>query len=413
MTPRFPLVLVCLSFLAVGCEPSPSNPDAATLDAGADGGDRVPALGEWIAIEPGGDTICSRGTPYQFFVRGGRPDRVIIDFQGGGACWNELTCGFAGAAGLFTETAGNLETFVAATRPGGPLAGGMLSDDAANPFRDWTIVHVPYCTGDVHWGNARTVYGEAGAIEHRGFVNASAALSWTYAHYTAPDNVLVSGCSAGAYGAVLHSAYIAQHYAPIDASIAVFADSGAGIITDTFLNDSLPNWNAQANLPSAFVPGLAVPITELALPDVYIEIGRTFPDMRLAQTQSQYDQDQVFFYTAMGGSAVDWPGRMRGSIDAIRAEIPNFTAYVPGGSVHCSGIYPFFTTRTVGGVVLSDWVEELALGATQPLPVLCEGAGCCNDEVCASCAALPADGRPGYCRFCDNFPGSWAECTAP
>ena len=392
-------LLACIAL--VGC---------SNTDAPADGLPAAPpADGRWIAVEPGGDTLCSRGTPYRFFVRGGRPDRVIIDFQGGGACWNELTCGFAGAAGLFTEDVGTLESFVAAIE--GPLAGGMLSDDPENPFRDWTIVHVPYCTGDVHWGNARTEYGDAGAIEHRGFVNASAALRWTFSRYADPANVFVSGCSAGAYGAVLHSAYIANNYS--DASIAVFADSGAGIITDTFLNDSLPNWDAQPNLPTAFVPGLDRPITDLSLADLYIEIGRTFPDMRMAQTQTQYDQDQVFFYTAMGGAAEDWPVRMRDGITSIRGEIDNFTAYVPGGSMHCSGIYPFFLTRDVNGASLADWTEQLAMGTEVPAPVLCEGESCCDDAVCEECNAMPEGGRPSYCRFCMNWPHAWPECAAP
>lgn len=399
MTQRL-LVLLALTTLTIGCEPS--IPDDGLPPA-------PPNDGSWIEVVPGGDTICSRGTPYRFFVRGGRSDRVMIDFQGGGACWNDITCGFAGAAGLFSEDVSTLDEFVAAVD--GPLAGGILSDDPNNPFRDWTIIHVPYCTGDVHWGDARTSYGDAGAIEHRGFVNASAALNWTYTRYTAPDNVFVSGCSAGAYGAILHSAYIAQHYESAD--IAVFADSGAGIITDTFLNDSLPNWNAEANLPSAFVPGLDRPISELQLTDVYIEIGRTFPDMRLAQTQTQFDQDQVFFFTAMGGRAEDWPTTMRSRIEDIRGEIPNFTAYVPGGSMHCAGIYPFFLTREVNGVALRDFAEDLALGASLPAPALCEGAGCCEDAVCEACAATPEAERPGYCRFCMNFPGTWAECAAP
>lgn len=386
--------------LAQGCAPSDAPPDDGLPPA-------PPADGEWIEVVPGGDTICSRGTPYRFFVRGGRSDRVIIDFQGGGACWDDLSCGFAGAAGLFTEDVGTLDEFVAAID--GPLAGGMLSTDPQNPFHDWTIVHVPYCTGDVHWGNARVMYADAGAIEHRGFVNASTALRWTYSRYAAPDNILVSGCSAGAYGAALHSAYIANHYA--GASIALLADSGAGIITESFLTDSFPNWNALANLPP-FVPGLVgTPLTELTLPDIYIEVGRTFPDMRMAQTQSQYDQDQIFFYTAMGGTASDWPAAMRANIDTIRAEIPNFTAYVPGGSVHCSAIYPFFTTREVAGVGLADWTEELALGAAAPAPVLCEGAGCCDDAVCDACAAEPMATRPGYCRFCMNWPTAWPECA--
>lgn len=48
-----------------------------TDDPDPDGLPSAPAQGEWMAIEPAGETVCSRGTPYRFFVRGGRSDRVI------------------------------------------------------------------------------------------------------------------------------------------------------------------------------------------------------------------------------------------------------------------------------------------------------------------------------------------------
>ncbi|MCA9542655.1 MAG: hypothetical protein KC620_27350, partial [Myxococcales bacterium] len=120
-----------------------------------------PPASTWIAIEPGGDTICSRGTDYRFFVRGGDPHRVIIDFQGGGACWDASTCSSAGS--LFSEEVGQLSTFTGYLDSG--VLGGIFDD--AGEFADWTIVHVPYCTGDVHWGNARAEYGPGLAIEHR------------------------------------------------------------------------------------------------------------------------------------------------------------------------------------------------------------------------------------------------------
>lgn len=383
--------------LAGACDSGPAAPPP-------DGLPDPPAAGTWLAIEPGGDTICSRGTPYRFFVRGGRTDRVMIDFQGGGACWDETTCGAAEVIGLFTEDVGSLDGFLAFVESQGQ--GGYLSDDPGNPFRDWTIVHVPYCTGDIHWGNTRTMYGDD-AIEHRGFVNASAALDWTYRRFTSPSHVFVSGCSAGAYGAVLHSAYVANHYP--GAQVSVLADSGAGVITSSFLLDSLPNWNAQPNLPS-FVPGLDIPLSELSLADLYIRIGQHFPAMRLAQTNTNYDQDQVFFYTAMGGMREDWPPTMRASHDRIAMETSNFTSYVPGGSVHCAGIYPFFQERTVDGTALVDWTEQLATGASMPPRVVCEGASCCEDPVCEECAATPEAMRPSYCGFCARWPTDWPEC---
>ena len=384
--------LILSAFVLVACESEPVYDD--------DLPGRPPA-GEWIEVVPGGDTICARGTEYRFFVRGGDPSRVIIDFQGGGACWNDTTCGFADS--LFSDDAGDLPTFLGLLEDG--VLGGIFDDAEGRQFRDWTIVHVPYCTGDIHWGNSRVEYADGLTIEHRGYVNASTALEWVYERYPDPSRVLVSGCSAGAYGAALHSAYVADHYG--GAQIAVLADSGAGIITDTFLEDSLPNWNAQPALPP-FIPSLQRPLTELSLVDLYIAIGEAFPDMRMAQTAAQYDADQIFFYTAMGGSPADWTPRFRESLARIRAALPNFTAYVPPGSVHCATPYPYFHERSVNGVALSSWTRDLVEGDAIPDMVACEGAECCSDPVCDACLA----GEGGaHCRFCDTWPPGYSECV--
>ena len=62
----------------------------------------LPALDEleadqWTELLPGGDTICSRGDEFAFFVHPGTSNRVVVDFIGGGACWSEDTCAFATA----------------------------------------------------------------------------------------------------------------------------------------------------------------------------------------------------------------------------------------------------------------------------------------------------------------------------
>merc|ERR1712205_175287 len=40
-------------------------------------------------MSPGAPSGCADGSPFEFFVRKGMtPNRVLIDFMGGGACWN-------------------------------------------------------------------------------------------------------------------------------------------------------------------------------------------------------------------------------------------------------------------------------------------------------------------------------------
>ena len=65
-----------------------------------------------------------------------------------------------------------------------------------NPFRDFAVVFVPYCTGDVHIGDASRKYGDDPStrpVAHRGFRNAQAVLSWLGAQKRSPRTVVVSG----------------------------------------------------------------------------------------------------------------------------------------------------------------------------------------------------------------------------
>ena len=129
--------------------------------------------------------------------------------------------------------------------------------------------------------------------------------------------------------------------------------------------------------------------------------------MRLAQTGTAYDQDQIFYFSAMGGDPAEWPGRFRASLDRIDAALDNFTAYVPPGSMHCVTPYDFFRTREVNGVRLEDWTSELVEGESLPAPVACEGQSCCDDPICDACG----DSIEGRCRFCALWPPSWSGCS--
>src|SRR5215831_12302172 len=54
------------------------------------GANRPPA--PWKEIPGGPGTTCAHGGDYSFFVREGDPKRLLVCFQGGGACWNYATC---------------------------------------------------------------------------------------------------------------------------------------------------------------------------------------------------------------------------------------------------------------------------------------------------------------------------------
>ena len=361
-------------------------PDAGTddgADDGADDGDGpdasvdtgLPDLEEgWTERQPGGDTICSGGSPFAYFVRKGTVNKVVIDYVGGGACWNEVTCSFAD--GLFQPTVDSVRNRI----EGGEPEGFYDEQNPDNPFKDWYHVVVPYCTGDVHWGDAVVTYGEgetAVTINHKGAVNSRAVLDWVFESFDAPEQVMVTGCSAGSYGAAMWSAWVMDHYA--DSQVFQFGDSGAGIITEEFFQDSFPSWNAVAAFPS-FIPELdpeKVDILQTALPDLYAGIANHFPGRWMSQYNSFLDDNQTFFFTAMGGEggAPAWSAQMQDSIAEMEKRTENFSSFTAPGQQHCILPYDNFYTVESNGVKLTDWLDEMLTEGSVD-SVVCQGAEC-------------------------------------
>jgi hypothetical protein len=342
------------------------NDDEPKLPSGLEAG--------WNEIQPGGETICSRGSEYAYWVRPGTVNKVIIDFIGGGACWNATTCGFADQ--IFEDSVQSVREAVEQNDPHGIYD----HEKAENPFKDWYHVVVPYCTGDVHWGDAVTTYGEGTAgevtINHKGAVNTRAVLSWVYENFSAPEQILVTGCSAGSYGSALWSADVMEHYPESD--VLQFGDSGAGIITQEFFTESFPSWNALASFPKG-IPALDpanVDISQLALPDLYAGIANHYTKQWMSQYNTFRDENQVFYFTAMGGSGADeWSQLMQQSIDEIETRAPSFDSFVAPGEQHCILLFDNFYTVEAGGVRLVDWLGDRVGGTTVTSP-RCEGTEC-------------------------------------
>jgi hypothetical protein len=331
--------------------------DGDAGDAGDDGGaPTMPELDEqsWTKIAPGGETICARGDDFHFFVRGGTVNKLVILFDGGGACWDAVTCSVADQ--IFSPTADE-----ELPEPGDGIADKA---DEENPFRDWYQVFIPYCTGDIHWGDSDTTYQPEGDAEeitifHRGRKNTQAVLDWVYEEFSAPESIFVTGVSAGAYGSIGWAPYIIEHYP--NSRVTQLGDCGAGVITDTFFEDSFPSWKADSLIPD-WIPGLDVPLTELKLENLYIELANHYPEQVFSQYNTHNDENQRFYYTAMGGKDEDWSPKMYEKIETIIDEAPTFRSYIAGGIKHVILPYPEFYTYESDGVRLRDWVKDLAEG---------------------------------------------------
>jgi hypothetical protein len=307
----------------------------------------------WIKITPGGDTSCAHGDPFSFWFRPGKKDRLLVFFQGGGLCWDAETCAPGSAYYLEKVTEQNSPQ----------LQKGIFDlKNWRNPFRRYSMLYIPYCTGDIHWGNHVRLYQSPHrpdlVIQHKGFVNASRALSYAFAQVPAPRSIFVTGCSAGSAGSILHTAYIIQQYP--EAAVTQLGDSLAfnypqppGLQETYRIQDNFPDW----------IPALAeMSINGFRMVDFYSAVANYYPNQIFSQFNFGQDDVQDFFYQTFGGQPGSLAEALRADMQEIHSKAPNFRYYLTDGTGHCSLPTESFYSITNAGVQFRDWVTDLSRG---------------------------------------------------
>ena len=318
---------------------------AGGCGGGEDGGPRQDAGAKrgWQRIEPGGRTACARSGRFAFWVRRGRPDRLLVYFQPGGGCFDERTC--APGSPWFDD---------AVTAEDDPAYQGGVFDlaRAGNPFRSYTIVYIPSCTGDVHTGDKVTRYGSV-VVRHRGWVNARAALAWAFREVRAPRRVFVAGCSAGSVGSAFHAPAILSRYPR--AAVTQLGDSLAFLFHRPI---SLADYGAHRRFPPFFRIGAR----RFTMVEYLTALARRFPRRTFARFNFAEDDVQRRFYEAVGGDPDDFEPRLRAAERTLHRRLRNYRSYTACGSSHCVLPLERFYTLRVGGVRVRDWVARLAAG---------------------------------------------------
>lgn len=312
--------------------------------------DSTQAPAGWQEIRPGGATVCSDGSPWRFFVAQGAADKVIINFQGGGACWDAATC----------NPESRLYTPSLQIRDLQAGQGVFNRNNSENPFRDWTHVFVPYCTADLHWGNNTARYTGL-TIQHKGAVNARQAVLWVFNNIPNPQNVMVTGCSAGGYGSIMWAPYFMRRYPT--ANVMQLGDAAVGVVPESFLPTLSTAWGPQGALPGWMG---SLDITMLGSNGLYKSFAKAYPDRSFAQYSTLLDEVQIFFYSRILGQprptpeiAQQWEQGALANLDSIKQSAPNFYSYLAPGAQHCIIGRPEFYTTKVGDVTFADWVRKL------------------------------------------------------
>ncbi len=162
---------------------------------------------KWQYVEVPG-TYCRDGKTTGFAINANpKSDKLVIFLEGGGACFNDLTCAVNPMHYDYS--------------PG--IGAASLQRDGVNPFADWSFVYIPYCTGDVFSGTAMEGHNGEPQV---GYTNIGKFLERIVPTFQGKlSTVVLTGVSAGGFGVAWNWLRVQDAFGP---TVAVHAldDSG-------------------------------------------------------------------------------------------------------------------------------------------------------------------------------------------
>ena len=330
-----------------------TEPAIATTEPVVETTEVMPAA--WEQVVPGGDCQCADGSEFSFWVRPGDPSKVVLFFQGGGACFSADTCSFTN--GTFKTTTGLDDD------PSGNE--GLFDDgDPRNPVAGWSFVYVPYCTGDVHIGDNDHEYAPGLLVHHKGAVNAQAAIAELATRFPDADRVLVTGESAGSVPSPLYAGVVSDLLP--DADIAVLADSSGAYGDNPGVNALIGDLWGTMNAVPPWPENADVTPETWSIPGLYVRAGRHDPSITFARHDFAYDETQEFFATITGSAGGDVLSAIDANEVLIESQGVPLSSWVAPGSTHTVIGSSDFYTETVNGVALVDWVTALVTDRAVP-----------------------------------------------
>ncbi|RYI86056.1 MAG: hypothetical protein EON47_22800, partial [Acetobacteraceae bacterium] len=189
---------------------------------------------ETVTLPASSGASCGNGTPYRFFVNTALLTKnLVVEIEGGGACWDQRACEGQGPLSANNPDGIGADYMISlATTAAGLVAPFTTRLNAIQPVRtqSWNQAFLPYCTGDVHTGAKLHVYDDADASRprvqyHRGQANVRAAAAWLRTRLGRPEQLLITGFSAGGVGATANYIVLRDALAPTGRA-SLIADSG-------------------------------------------------------------------------------------------------------------------------------------------------------------------------------------------
>lgn len=344
------IAIVSMLLLATAC--SSESHDTATATSPTTTAKVSTAT--WEKVVAPSSCMCSDGSEFDVMIHRGDPRRVLFYLEGGGACFSAETCG--PAKPTFTRNLDGEKM---------PTAAGIFDlSNADNPFADYSMVFVPYCTGDVHLGNATHDYGDGVIVHHNGYINASTALAATAAAFPGAAHVVVAGTSAGSAGAPLYGG-LAHDVLP-KATVQVLADSSGAYPATPAITAAIGALWGTANAIPRWPENKGIVGSTWTLPGLFVQSGKHDPSMTFARHDYAYDATQATFAKLAGIPADDLVSLIDDNEKMVESKGVKLHSWVAPGTKHTVIEKDGFYTEKVNGTSLRDWVADFVAGKDVP-----------------------------------------------
>lgn len=236
-------------------------------------------------IAPGGRTRCIRGADFQFQVVPGATDKLYLHLGGGGACWDEITT----TTMRVCQTQADIIDFTGYAN--------LCPGD--NPFKGYTSIYVPHCSGDLHGGNISRPWenpdDDTVPIEQRGYYNVRSVIDWIKTNMAPKlSHFAFAGESAGSIGVQVWSSKLLKEFKYDKAH--VLGDSFVGVFPENFQGKIFKELGA-CELVLEGESQEKCRSGKVSISEVFEKTIKEFPDVVFGHLTSKHDTIQTSFYT--------------------------------------------------------------------------------------------------------------------
>merc|ERR1712194_285953 len=291
--------------------------------------------------------------------------------MGGDACWQT-------------------STFRCLEKPVADSKGMFDKGQKANPFLNYTIVNVLYCSGDLHMGMDKN-----GSQVQLGVANTESVIAWTLDNFPAMESLVISGSGAGSLEAQIRAKHLLTRFEGKFARGLVLTDSFFGVRPPTPINNSklMQQYNF-CSTPVLLDDGLVKRCRagNLTVMDMFVNAMRSFPGVSFAAISSKTDRIQIGYYHVWAALEEENKGARNfddsehflvylNDIFRRYNEQPNFVSYLLNGVSHdFLEAGTLYTADPLGpdgrGLIarpkLVDWISSL-LGKNATAESVCSG----------------------------------------